>query len=65
MTNLTIALTQDEMEKLRRAAKSDLRQPRDQARHLLRLALFGNANPSTKANTYTAPTAGKTQEVKA
>jgi len=51
MTKLTIALTRDEMEKLRKNAKINLRNPHDQARHILRLVLLGSTNEATKDNT--------------
>jgi plasmid stability protein len=46
MTKLTIALTRDEMEKLRRAARTHLRQPDDQARYIIRSVLLGESPPS-------------------
>lgn len=52
MTKLTIALTRDEMEKLRRAARNHLRQPGDQARYIIRNVLLGESPPSqAKENT--------------
>jgi len=52
MTKLTIALTRDEMEKLRRAARNHLRQPGDQARYIIRSVLLGESPPNQeKENT--------------
>lgn len=41
MKNLTIILSYEEMERLRKSAQHDLRHPRDQARIILRSVLLG------------------------
>lgn len=38
---MTLVLTDDEMEALRRAARQGLRRPRDHARHIIRTVLLG------------------------
>lgn len=43
MTRITIPVTIEEREALRRLAHQELRDPREQARHILRSALFGGA----------------------
>ncbi len=42
MTRLIITLTEQEYERLYQSAHGELRQPRDQARHLIRKALFSD-----------------------
>lgn len=41
MTRITIPVTVEEREALRRLAHQELRDPREQARHILRSVLFG------------------------
>jgi hypothetical protein len=47
MTRLTITLSEQELERLYQSARGDLRHPREQARFILRGALFGESIPST------------------
>lgn len=47
MSRITIELTNSEMEALKQKARRDLRQPKDQARYLLRSLLLGTRDQST------------------
>ncbi len=42
-SRMTLILSEDEMEELRKAARQELRRPRDHARHLIRTALLSSA----------------------
>lgn len=61
MTRLTITLTEQEYERLYQSARGELRQPRDQARHLIRKALLNdtthlnaNSDVTTRQGTHVA-----------
>ena len=41
-SRVTLVLADDEMEYLRRAARQELRRPRDHARHIIRTALLND-----------------------
>jgi hypothetical protein len=41
---MTLVLSEDEMDFLCKAARRELRKPRDHARHLIRTALLNNAD---------------------
>jgi hypothetical protein len=43
-SRMTLVLSGDEMEFLCKAARRELRKPRDHARHLIRTALLSNAD---------------------
>ncbi len=51
MTRVTIVLTEMEMERLHQSAKRELRHPREQARFILRSALFGDSVPTNSKST--------------
>lgn len=57
MTRITIPVTVEEREALRRLAHQELRDPREQARHILRCALLGGAvaNPDRLPTVITQP----------
>ncbi len=46
-TRITVPLSKEEFEALRDSAQLDYRHPREQARFILRGALFGESIPST------------------
>lgn len=59
MTRLTITMTEQEFERLYQAGRRELRQPRDQARHILRRVLFGEIVPSTDHTAHTNTVANR------
>jgi hypothetical protein len=50
-TRIIVPLSKEELDSLRQLAKQELRDPRDQVRHILRLALWGNNDQMTNENT--------------
>ena len=50
-TKIYVPMTDEEFVKLVQVANKECRHPRDQARHILRLALLGGSDKPTNANT--------------
>jgi plasmid stability protein len=51
LTRITVPLSKEEFFALRNSAANQYRHPRDQARHILRMALLGEQKSATNENT--------------